>query len=225
MVYVVAGGAASRSDLLILVISICMRADVQRAGEWTRALAAGATLSPACPLPWHVPGNEAEIFQLPDRGLRPQEAIRVSQRLQPPTRWRLARRISWQSCTGCVVSWTWPSAPTPPPPAAGRRCSPAWLCSAWPGNPAAALAGLDRALAESRDSKTPPIDARRQSGACTRGLHDRCGSGGACQACGLRGRDRYALSCGDCGPCRRTGPPSRERPSGRLPLLRRAWTL
>jgi DNA-binding CsgD family transcriptional regulator len=143
------------------VISICMeRFDVQRAGEWTRALSGWCDAqSGLMPYRGECQVHRAEIFQVHGSWAEAtEEAVQVSRRLPAADRvagaahYRLAElhrlrgqfdlaERSYAAAAGC-----------------GREVQPGLaLLRVSQGNPAAGIAGLDRALAESQDPGARPL--------------------------------------------------------------------
>ena len=137
------------------VISLCMeRFDIQRAGEWTRALTGWCDAqSGLMPYRGECQVHRAEIFQFTDRGPRPpKRQSRSASGCQRPdpvaggAHYRLAElhRLRGQLD---LAEREYAAAAS-----RGREVQPGLaLLRLAQGNPTAAIAGVDRALAESRD--------------------------------------------------------------------------
>jgi ATP/maltotriose-dependent transcriptional regulator MalT len=163
MVYVVADHVAPQVVGLAYcsVISICMqRFDVERAGEWTRALSGWCDAqSGLVPYRGTCQVHRAEIFQLHGSWAEAtEEAIRVSQRPPAPdfvagaAHYRLAElhRLRGQLD---VAERSYAAAAS-----RGHEVQPGLaLLRAAQGNLAVGIAGLDRALSESRDPGARPL--------------------------------------------------------------------
>jgi ATP/maltotriose-dependent transcriptional regulator MalT len=231
MVYVVADQVAPPVVGLAYcsVISICMqRFDVQRAGEWTRALSGWCDAqSGLVPYRGTCQVNRAEIFQLHGSWAEAaEEAIRVSQRtpaadsVAGAAHYRLAElhRLRGQLD---LAERSYAAAAS-----RGKEVQPGLaLLRVAQGNPAAALAGLDRALAESQDSKTRPLmlaaKVELALGASTNDAARVALAELVEYADAIETPYLAAIAAHAAGQVRL----AEDDPQAALPLLRRAWTL
>ena len=130
MVYVVADRVAPQVIGLAYcsVISLCMeRFDIERAGEWTRALAGWCDAqSGLMPYRGECQVHRAEIFQLHGSWAEAiDEAVLVSQRVPVAGFVAGAAHYRLAELHRLRGHWIWRSASTPLPRAAGARCNPA----------------------------------------------------------------------------------------------------
>jgi ATP/maltotriose-dependent transcriptional regulator MalT len=163
MVYVVTDQVAPQVVGLAycLVISICMqRFDVQRAGEWTRALSGWCDAqSGLVPYRGACQVHRAEILQMHGAWAEAtEEAIRIAQR--PPAADSVAGAAHYRLAELHRLRGQLDLAERSYAAAAsrGQEVQPGLaLLRVAQGNPAAGIAGLNRALAESRDSGARPL--------------------------------------------------------------------
>jgi DNA-binding CsgD family transcriptional regulator len=231
MVYVVADRVAPQVVGLAycIVISVCMeRFDIERAAEWTQALKGWCDAqSGLMPYRGECQVHRAEIFQLHGSWAEAiEEAAKVSERVPVAgfvaggAHYRLAElhRLRGQLdlaereyavAAGC-----------------GREVQPGLaLLRLAQGNPAAAIAGLDRALAESRDpARESLLLAAKVEITLAAGSGDGISSALSQlnqNAAAIQTPYLAALAAHAAGQVRL----SEGDPQAALPLLRQAWTL